>query len=878
MKEQKNTSEKPKTYVIIGGVAGGASAAARLRRLDEGAEIVLVERGAYISYANCGLPYYIGDVIAEREKLFVQTAEGFATRFRVDVRVRTEAVRVNPVGKTVLLRDLNTGRETELAYDKLILSPGAEPVRPPLPGIDTEGIFTLRNVADTDRIKAHVSRQGIRRALIVGAGFIGLEMAENLHALGVDVAVVEMADQVMTPVDFEIASPVHRHLEEKGVGLRLREAVTGFAREGEGIAVSFRDGGRVVVDMVILSIGVRPDARFAREAGLRVGETGGIWVNEHLQTSDPDIYAVGDAIEFPHPLTGKPSLSFLAGPANKQGRICADNVVLGNTSVYKGAINTAIAKVFDLTVGATGMSAKLLERNGMVYREAIVHPASHAGYYPGAIPMTIKVNFDPTSGKLLGAQVVGYDGADKRLEMMAAVIRQGGTVYDLMELEQAYAPPYSSAKDPVNMAGFVADNILAGRVKPISWRELDALPSGKTFLVDTRTADECALGMIPGAVNIPVDELRGRLGELPRDKRVVVYCAVGLRGYLAARLLAGHGIEAWNLTGGFKTWQAVHAPLSGNLFPGNGGGCPDGSGRGRQNTGNGSSCCSAAASGNSVVAGKSAVASAAGCCSTAASGGAASDGGSPAPADDCPVSLRVDACGLQCPGPVRRLKEGVDSLAEGECLEIKATDPGFARDVEAWARVTGNRLLSLANERGIITAWVARGVKNPGASAPVASLPEAKTIVVFSDDLDRALASFVIANGAASLGRKVTMFFTFWGLNVIKRERPPRVRKSLVERAFGWMMPAGSRSLKLSKMHMFGMGTGMMRRVMRDKGVDSLERLMAQAREAGVEFIACQMSMDVMGVRPEELLDGVKVGGVASYLERAEDANVNLFI
>ena len=546
-------------YVIVGGVAGGASTAARLRRLDENAEIILFERGEYISYANCGLPYYIGDVIYERQKLFVQTPESFAARFNIEARVCSEVEGIEPRRKVVRVHDLRSGKRYEETYDKLVLSPGAEPVRPPLPGIDTEGIFTLRNVSDTDRVKGYVDERDVKRAVIVGAGFIGLEMAENLYEYGIEVTIVEMADQVMTPVDFEIAAVVHQHLRAKGVGLYLPEAVTAFRQTEDGIEVELRSGLVMQTDMVLLSIGVRPDARLAKAAGLEIGETGGIWVNEYLQTSDADIYAVGDAIEFPNPVSGRPALAFLAGPANKQGRICADNIVYGNQRKYKGSINTAIAKVFDLTVGSAGLSAKMLDRLRMPYREAIIHGASHAGYYPGAIMMDIKINFSPGDGKLLGAQAVASDGADKRLEMMSAVIREGGSVYDLMELEQAYAPPYSSAKDPVNMAGFVADNMLSGKVKMIGWRELQAMDSGKVMLVDVRMPAEFAEGTIPGAVNIPLDGSRGEYKNLPKDKTIVVFCAIGLRGYIVARVLMQLGYEVMNLNGGYRTYATVTA-------------------------------------------------------------------------------------------------------------------------------------------------------------------------------------------------------------------------------------------------------------------------------------------------------------------------------
>lgn len=812
-------------YLIVGGVAGGASTAARLRRLDENAEIIMFERGEYISYANCGLPYYIGELIYEREKLFVQTPESFAARFNIEARVRSEVERVDTGKKVITVRDLASGRVYEEAYDKLVLSPGAAPVRPPLEGIDTEGIFTLRNVNDTDRVKEYIEDHDVKRALIVGAGFIGLEMAENLHEYGIKVSVVEMADQVMTPVDYEIASVVHQHFKSKGVGLYLQEAVTAFRPVEGGIDVVLRSGPVTRVDMVLLSIGVRPDVKLAREAGLEIGETGGIKVNEYMQTSHPDVYAVGDAVEFPNPVSGRPALAFLAGPANKQGRICADNVARGNHQKYKGSINTAIAKVFDLTVGAAGLSAKMLDRLQIPYREAIVHGASHAGYYPGAVMMDIKINFSPEDGRLLGAQAVGVDGVDKRLEMMSAVIRGGGTIYDLMELEQAYAPPYSSAKDPVNMAGFVADNMLSGKVKVMSWRELRATDRSGVMLVDVRSAEEFAMGSIEGAVNIPLDGSRAEFRNLPKDRTIVVFCAIGLRGYIAARVLMQLGYEVVNLNGGYRTYATAMAEQGNPLKY---------------------------AEPEKPVEVKA-----------------------PGKVEE-KKSIAIDACGLQCPGPVLKLKSGMEQLQAGERLEIKVTDQGFSRDVASWAKMTGNQLVDVKEEKGIITAILEKG----GGACPVAGGKPSnnKTLIVFSDDLDKALASFVIANGAASTGRKVTMFFTFWGLNVIKKERPGAVKKDAMGKMFGMMLPSGSRELSLSKMNMMGIGSRMMRKIMRDKRIDSLESLIEQAKANGVEFIACQMSMDVMGITREELIDGVNVGGVATYLERAEEANVNLFV
>lgn len=805
-------------YLIVGGVAGGATVAARLRRIDENAEIILFERGKYVSYANCGLPYYIGGTIAERDKLFVQTAQGFTARFNIDIRTEQEVTAIHPKEKTVEITDINTARTYSENYDKLILSPGAEPLRPGIEGINSDKIFTLRNVPDTDTIKKYVSRSNPRHAVVVGGGFIGLEMAENLHQLGIQVAVVEMANQVMAPLDYSMAAIVHQQLTDKQVDLRLEDGVSRFEETPEGIIVHLRSGKQITTDLVILSIGVRPETRLAKEAGLSLGTLGGIAINDYMQTSDPDIYALGDAVEVRHLVTGKPALIPLAGPANKQGRIVANNIVYGNRETYPGTMGTSIAKVFDLTVAAAGANAKLLKREGITYQSSYTHSASHAGYYPGAVPMSVKILFSPENGQLLGAQIVGFDGVDKRIEMFAQVIQRKGTVYDLATLEHAYAPPYSSAKDPVNMAGYVAENILTQKVEIVHWRDIAGLQKD-TLLLDVRTADEYSLGTLPNAINIPVDELRTRLSELPKDKPIVVSCAVGLRGYLAYRILTQHGFKnVKNLSGGYKTWSVASAkPISvmGNTRP-----AP------------------------SQVSEKQ--------------------------------TVRIDACGLQCPGPVLQLKKHYAEINTGDRLLITATDQGFGKDVAAWCNMTGAQLVGVENKSGVIHATIEKG--EPKSSCKVLGGADNKTLIVFSDDLDKALASFVIANGAASTGKKVTMFFTFWGLNVIKKRQKPSVSKDLFGKMFGWMLPSHSSKLKLSKMNMGGAGSWMMRLIMKKKHIDSLESLIAQAAENGIEMIACTMSMDVMGVKKEELMDNVTLGGVATYLERAEEANINLFI
>lgn len=816
-------------YVIIGGVAGGATAAARLRRIDEQAEIILLEKGKYISYANCGLPYYIGGVIAEREKLLVQTPASFGKRFRIDVRVENEVIAIDPEKKTLTIRKAD-GKEYEETYDKLLLSPGANPVKPPLEGIDSEGIFTLRNVEDTDRIKAYIIDKQVKRAVVVGAGFIGLEMAENLHHAGVAVSVVEMGNQVMAPIDFSMAAPIHQHLIEKGVSLYLEEGVTRFRRTEEGITVFLKSGKTIPADMVLLSIGVRPATALAQQAGLELGEMGGIRVDEYLETSAKDIYAVGDAIEYPHPLTGKPWLNYLANPANRQGRIVADNMALGNTTSYEGAIGTSIAKVFDMTVASTGLAAKRLKQWGMEYQSSVTHSASHAGYYPDALPLTLKLTFHPKTGKLYGAQCVGYEGVDKRIDQIAGLIKHGGTVYDLMETEHTYAPPFSSTKDPIAIAGYVASNIISGAMPVISWREL-AEKKDEVMLIDTRTPEEFSFGTIPGAVNIPLDEMRDRLSEIPADKPVVLFCAVGLRGYLAQRILIGRGYRnTANLIGGYKTYSTAVAPIPAPTA---------------------SSPAQPAASAPSQSAQSGSV----------------------------KEPLRVNACGLQCPGPIMQVKKAMDSIAPGERVEIVATDAGFARDASAWCATTGNKLIEKKEEKGRYTVLLEKG--DEACTCP-SSLPAAggrgKTLILFSDDLDKALATFVLANGAAATGQKVSIFFTFWGLNVLKKIQKPRTEKDIFGKMFGMMLPSSSLRLKLSKMNMMGLGSRMMRFLMKRKGIDSLESLRSQALAQGVEFIACQMSMDMMGIRREELLDEVTIGGVATYMERADKANVNLFI
>ena len=812
-------------FIIIGGVAGGATAAARIRRNTEQAEIILFEKGEHISYANCGLPYYLGGVIEERERLFVQTPKSFGKRFNIDVRVNSEVIGIDTIEKQVHIRT-SDGREYTESYDKLLLSPGASPVRPLLPGIDSEGILTLRNVTDTDRIKSYMQQKEVKNAVIVGGGFIGLEMAENLHHRGIRVSIVEMGNQVMSPIDFSMASLVHKQLQEKGIQLFLGQTVESFTDNSGKVTVHLKSSIKLESDLVLLSIGVKAETTLARKAGLRLGEMQGIYVNKHMQTSDENIYAVGDAIEYPHPTTGKPWLNFLAGPANRQARIAADNMVFGNVLSYEGSIGTSIAKVFDITVASTGLPGKRLKQMGIPYLSATTHASSHASYYPGALPMSIKITFSPTDGRLYGAQIVGYDGVDKRIDQYALFIKKGGTTEELTLLEQAYAPPYSSAKDPVAITGYIAGNILSGKMTPLYWRELSETDISRITLVDVRTREEFELGTIPGAINIPLEELRERMKELPMERPVYLFCSVGLRGYLASNILKGNGYrDVRNLIGGLKTYDTSTMQLLPATTPDN----------------------------NKA-------------------------GENQAPHSCQATTIKVDACGIQCPGPILKLKKTIETIKAGERIEISATDSGFPRDAEAWCHTTGNIFIDKHSENGIHHVVIEKSNTGARETDNVNKEEKGKTLILFSDDLDKAIATFVLANGAAATGKKVSIFFTFWGLNAIKKAKKPKVKKDVFGKMFGWALPSDSTKLSLSKMSMMGFGAKIMRYLMRKKNAASLEELRVQAIENGVEFIACQMSMDVMGIDRDELLDNVVVGGVATYMDRDEQANVNLFI
>ncbi|MDF2881333.1 MAG: pyridine nucleotide-disulfide oxidoreductase family protein [Clostridiaceae bacterium] len=814
-----------KKILIVGGVAGGASTAARLRRLDENAEIIMFERGEYISFANCGLPYYIGETIKDRSNLLVQTPEAMRSRFKIDVRVNSDVISIDTVNKKVKVNSVEKG-EYEESYDYLVLSPGAKPIKPPIEGINNPRIYTLRNVPDTDKIKAYIDSNNAKSAVVIGGGYIGVEMAENLKERGLNVVLVEAAPHILAPFDSDMVTNAEKELQDNGIGIILNNGVKSFKKNGEQVEVVLQSGTSLCCDMVILAIGVKPDTDFIRNTSIELGPKGHIVVDEHLQTNVHGVYAIGDAVEVVDYVNKGKTAIALAGPANKQGRIAADNICEIN-STYKGTQGTAIIKVFGLTGASTGNNERTLKAKGIPYKLIYVHPQSHASYYPAASPISLKLIFNH-EGKVLGAQAFGYDGVDKRIDDIAVVIRLGGTIYDLEELELAYAPPFSSAKDPVNMAGFTAENVLTGKVEAITPMEIESRDKNNSILLDVRDLIETDNGIIEGAYKIPVNSLRERMNELDKSKEIIIYCQVGLRGYIAARILLANGYKVKNVTGGYKSYlMGKFKPDSISSMPGD---------KKKEN--------------NNCVKEK-----------------------------ETAADVTLDASGLCCPGPLMRINNCAETMEVGQIMKVTASDAGFYEDVKAWCERTNNELISRSKENGLISAVIRKGKKpEVTPSNNFAPVRDDKTLVVFSGDLDKAIASFIIANGAAAMGKKVTMFFTFWGLNILRKPEKVNVKKGFMDKMFGAMMPRGSKKLKLSNMNMMGMGAKMIRKVMKDKNINSLEELIQSAIDSGIEIVACQMSMDVMGLTKDELIDGIKIGGVGYYLGQAEDANVNLFV
>ena len=811
--------------LIIGGVAAGASAAARLRRLDESMEIVVFEKGPYISFANCGLPYHIGEVIKERDQLILQTPQAMKDRFNLDVRVFSEVVKVNAERKLVTVHSKEKGFYDE-SFDYLVIAPGAKPVKPPIHGIDSSLIFSLRDINDMDKIKEKAEMNLKGEAIVIGGGFIGIETAENLHERGMKVSLVEAAPHILAPFDSEMSIQAEHELEEHGISLHINDAVCAFEEIDGRIQVELSSGKILKGDFVVSAIGVTPDTAFLKDSGISLGARGHILTDEYLRTNYPYIFAAGDAAEITDYMMGGKTAIPLAGPANRQGRIIADNIA-GRNVVYKGVIGTSILKIFDLTASSTGMNERVAKMKGLQPKSIFIHPNNHAGYYPGATQLTIKLVFDENR-KVLGAQALGYEGVDKFIDVIATVIKFGGTVDDLKELELAYAPPYSSGKSPVNMAGFVAENTLDGLVDNVTLDDYEKNFDPKTMLlVDVRDQVEVENGSLEGRIHIPLNSLRQRMGELPKDKTIYLYCQVGLRGYIGARILQQNGYKVKNITGGFKLYKAMQ-PVEKNL----------------EHTLSDEPAASFAAS----------------------------------------ETVELDATGLCCPGPLMRVKSTVDQVNPGDTINITASDMGFYEDIKAWTRRTGNELLGVKKDKGLIKASIRKGLSAKEDNLTVScnsnktGNAENMTMVVFSGDLDKAIASFIIANGAAAMNKKVTLFFTFWGINILRKSAHAPVEKNFIEKMFGFMMPKGSKKLGLSKMNMGGIGPKMIRSIMEKKNVQSLEELIKAAMDSGVEIVACQMSMDLLGIKEEELLDGVKFGGVGYMLAESDESNATLFI
>ncbi|MDY0277554.1 MAG: DsrE/DsrF/DrsH-like family protein, partial [Acholeplasma sp.] len=803
--------------------------------LDEKSEIVLFEKGEYISFANCGLPYHIGGVITSRDALVVQTVEDMETKFNIDIRNFSEVTSIDPKKKTVTVHNEKTNETYEESYDKLIISTGAKPIVPPIKGItEAKNLFTLRNIPDMDKIIDFINTNKPKTATVIGGGFIGIEVMENLVHLGIKVNLVEMAPQVMGMFDYELAQVIHQHISENGVGLILNDGVKEFTNEGKTVVL--QSGTKINNDLIIFAIGVRPDNDVAKTAGLELTKRGSIKVDESFITSNSDIYAIGDVIDMPNLITKEPMAAALAGPANKQGRFVA-NHIYGIKDNYFGTIATSAAKIFDYTVASTGLNEKNLKTLGYQYKTIHLHPTNHASYYPGAEQISLKVLFNPETEEIYGAQAIGKEGTDKRIDVLATAIYGKIKVTDLKNLDLAYAPPFSSAKDPVNMVGFIAENILNGLVDTVNWQEVhDLLAKGET-LIDIREETEYMLNHLPGTVNIPLSQIRNRLDEIPKDREIYVYCYVGQRGYVASRILKQNGFNVKNVDGGLKSYSCVFNHDDSEV------------------------------------------------CFTLIDdfGVPYKDEAKEVPIynkDSVNATVKLNACGLQCPGPIVQVFKNMEKLNDGDILEVQASDPGFAKDIKSWATKTGNTILNVGQEKGIITALIKKGNNNEQTNQgfEVKETMDGSTMVIFSGDLDKALAALIIANGAKSMGKDVSLFFTFWGLNVLRKPKKVKVKKTFIEKMFGRMMPRGMDKLKLSNMNMAGMGSKMIKKIMKKKNVDSLQTLMKNAMDMGVKVTACAMSMDIMGIKEEELIDGVEIAGVATYLGDTSKANHNLFI
>ena len=804
--------------IVIGGVAGGATCATRLKRLKSDTQVKIYERDYYISYANCGIPYYIGGIV-KRENLFVIKPEEMKKKNDIDVFVRHEVLRIDPKNKKILVRNLETLEEFEDSYDFLVLSPGASPIKPKLKGIESEKIFTLRTISDADNIIKEIE-SGKKEVTVVGGGFIGIEVTENLVKRGLKVNLVEALPQVLSFIDKDLIFYIHDELEKNGVNLYLGSKVVEFKENGK-IETILENGESVTSDFVIFSIGVKPEVNLAKEAGITIGETGGILVNEKMQTSDPYIYAIGDAVEIVNYISQTKTRVPLAGPTHKQARVAADNI-LGLNSKYLGSMGTAIVKVFNVVASSTGLNTETLEKLGIDYKFECLSSFNHAGYYPDAYPLFLKVFYESKTGKLLGGQAVGYDGVDTIINSLATSLRFGAKITELKDVDFAYSPQFGHAKNPLNIISTMAEDDLSNLAPKITIFELDEFIKNGAILIDVREVDETIAHKLPNSINIPLGELKKRINELDKSKTYIICCTKGQRAYNALRIFLDNGFKAMYLSGGLTFYDSCFKKEKIEKFP---------------------------------IKKEEKL-------------------------DKIEDVFKIDAKGLSCPGPLMKLKEALDKTKESAIIEIEATDPGFYRDIQSYCESKNLSLISLEKDK-VIKAVIKKGeVKETpyNKEEKVTKEDNSLSIILFSNDFDKVMASLIIGNGALSMGKKVSIFCTFWGLNILRKDYKVQVKKNFVEKMFGIMMPRGAKKLTLSKLNMLGVGTKMMKGIMKKYNVYTPDELLNSFIKSGGKVIACTMTMSLMGIKKEELIDGVEEGGVGTYLSFAEKSGINLFI
>ena len=835
--------------IIIGGSTAGISAAVRLRRLNENIDILVFEKSKYISFPNCALPYYIDKTINNKEDLELQSISEISQKFNIDIRNLSEVIEINKDEKNILIKDLKTKEVYKENYNSLILSTGTIPFIPNIIGInECCNVFTLKNLNDAEKIKSFIDDNNPKNAIIIGAGFTSLEMAESLNNLKISVTIVESKNQVLpSSIDYEMAAIIHKHLIEKNINLIFNNRVVEIKDNGKTITLS--SGKTISSDLIILSAGITPNSDFAKESGIKVNDNKTIMVDKELKTSIDDIYAIGDVIESTNFISKEKKYIPSAWSASCEGRLVAD-VIMKNQNKSLESLGSSIIKVFDLTVAFTGNSETYLKSLNVPYESVHIYPNSHASYYPKSSPISFKLIFNIETGTILGAQAIGSENVDKYIDIIGTAIIGNLTVHDLANLEICYSPPYSSVKDPINIAGNVASNILDGYVSIYKYDEIDKLIEKEAFILDVREEFEFEVDHIEKAVNIPLYTLRDNLYRLPINDTIYVYCEAGVRGYIASRILKENNFKVKNLDGGFKTYKTIKESLN----------PPKSEIKSTKNNTNNKNLAENNSNKN--------------------------DNSNKSP------NATLDASGLQCPGPIKKVYSEMQKLSDGDILKVLATDPGFPGDIDNWCKKTGNTLLSKNSEKNTYEVEIMKGSNNSSnitnEKDDNISKDDSKnlstetgngaTLIVFSGELDKAIASFIIATGAASIGKNVTMFFTFWGLNILKKKNKPTINKDKIEKMFDFMLPSHAGKLPLSNMNMAGIGPKMINHIMEKNNVDSLEELISNALEMGVKLVACSMSMDLMGIKKEELIDKVEIAGVASYLGAADDSRLNLFI